>query len=148
MFTLINRQCLDQDSYFSFIIKFVVYHEGFFATMCSFCPFGTCYKGFLECFSLFQIVSRIWLFESFTSISDDFLYIGVLGKGTRQTFKSARRSGRSHVSKSVPEHSNYPPEIRHNSSHRQRLFLRRPAPASVDIRGWLMIRSHPLGLPY
>lgn len=138
MFNLINRQCLDQESNFSFLIKFVVHHEAFFATMCSFCPFGTCYKGFLECFSLFQVVSEK-LFESFTiTYSYNFLYIGLLVEGTLQTLKSARRSGRSDIPESVPEHSDYPPEIRHNPSHHQRLFLRKLVLASVDIRGWLM----------
>lgn len=60
MFSL--RDSFSPNSYLNFLVRFVLSHEGFFSQFCSFCPFGSCYKPFIEFISLFQIVSKI-LFE-------------------------------------------------------------------------------------
>ncbi|CAG9809379.1 unnamed protein product [Chironomus riparius] len=52
----LGNKCLQPDSIFSFLVKFMLSHNHAFHVACNLCPFGYCYKYFIGSYAAFQIV--------------------------------------------------------------------------------------------
>lgn len=51
------EKCVYLESYFGFVVRFMMKYQKHSEKICSFCPFSDCYRNFMKSISFFQMVN-------------------------------------------------------------------------------------------